>query len=73
MMWIDLTSRFKFMEVNAKSLLEIKGWAEGEERRIDCIKDSFLVMKTLRIGCWSHFVGEETEALRRSAFALGHS
>lgn len=40
MMWIDLTSRFKFMEVNAKSLLEIKGWAEGEERRIDCIKDS---------------------------------
>lgn len=81
MMWIDLTSRFKFMEVNVMSLLEIKGRGEGEEKEllsIDCMlyplhKIARLVMKMLRIGCWSHFIGEETEALRHSAFAQGHS
>lgn len=81
MMWIDLTSRLKFKEVNVKSLSENKGWDEGEEKEllsIDCMpyplhKIARLVMKTLRIRCWSHFIGEETEALRCSAFTLGHS
>lgn len=80
MMWIDLTCRFKFMEVNVKSVSEIKGWGEGEEKELlstDCMpyplhKIAHLVMKTLRIGRWSHFI-EATEALRSSAFALGHS
>lgn len=33
MMWIDLTSRFKFMEVNVKSLSEIKVYG-GEEKEL---------------------------------------
>lgn len=81
MMWIGLTSRFKFMDVNVKSLSEIKGWGEGEEKELlstDCMpyplhKIAHLVMKMLRIGLsWSHFI-DNTEALRSSAFALGHS
>lgn len=54
------------MEANVKSLSGLKGWGGGKGKELLSIQYmiAHLMMKTIRGGCCSYFIGEETDALR---------